>query len=259
MQTVSSARRTCMASESAVECTATVAMPISRQARWMRSAISPRFAIRILSNISLRRAGPLLDDHQDLAVLDGRAVGNEDPAHGPAPGRGDRVHRLHGLDDQDRLALGDPGAPPRRRARRRARAPRRPYPPWATGPPPRGSRSPSARPPRARPPRARAPPARAPRPRRAGGRRARSGRLGSIRSRSAPFHPAARRGPGSGPCRVRRRPPSGPPARRSRRTRRVRRWRPWPRPPARSPARRTRRSGPRRPARCRSGGGTSRA
>ena len=31
--------------------TATVAMPSSLQARWMRSAISPRFAIRTLSNI----------------------------------------------------------------------------------------------------------------------------------------------------------------------------------------------------------------
>ena len=45
MHTVSSARRTCIASESAVECTATVLIPISWQARWMRSAISPRLAI----------------------------------------------------------------------------------------------------------------------------------------------------------------------------------------------------------------------
>src|SRR3954451_8807379 len=52
MQTLSSARRTCMASASAVECTATVAMPNSLQARKMRSAISPRLAIRILSNIA---------------------------------------------------------------------------------------------------------------------------------------------------------------------------------------------------------------
>src|SRR5260370_41866524 len=40
-----------MASASAVECTATVAMPSSLQARRMRRAISPRLAIRILSNI----------------------------------------------------------------------------------------------------------------------------------------------------------------------------------------------------------------
>ena len=45
MQTVSSASRTCIASASAVEWTATVLMPISWQARWMRSAISPRLAI----------------------------------------------------------------------------------------------------------------------------------------------------------------------------------------------------------------------
>src|SRR5258707_4713779 len=51
MQPLSSASRTCMASASAVECTATVAMPSSLQARRIRSAISPRLAIRILSNI----------------------------------------------------------------------------------------------------------------------------------------------------------------------------------------------------------------
>src|SRR5689334_18043654 len=49
MQTVSSARRTCIASASAVEWTATVRMPISWQARWMRSAISPRLAISSFS------------------------------------------------------------------------------------------------------------------------------------------------------------------------------------------------------------------
>ena len=43
-----------MASESAVECTATVAMPSSFAARRMRSAISPRLAMRIFSNIRLR-------------------------------------------------------------------------------------------------------------------------------------------------------------------------------------------------------------
>ena len=51
MQTLSSAMRTCIASASAVECTATDLIPISRQARITRSAISPRLAIRILSNI----------------------------------------------------------------------------------------------------------------------------------------------------------------------------------------------------------------
>ena len=51
MQTDSSARRTYLASVSAVECTATVLMPSSLQARRMRRAISPRFAIRIFSNM----------------------------------------------------------------------------------------------------------------------------------------------------------------------------------------------------------------
>ena len=50
-QTLSSASLTCIASLSAVEWIATVAMPISLQARMMRSAISPRLAMRIFSNI----------------------------------------------------------------------------------------------------------------------------------------------------------------------------------------------------------------
>src|SRR5262249_14226062 len=60
MHTLSSARRTCIASASAVECTATVRMPISLQARWILSAISPRLAMRILSNI---RAPQAADAH----------------------------------------------------------------------------------------------------------------------------------------------------------------------------------------------------
>src|ERR1700749_4506517 len=72
-QTLSSAKRTCIASASAVECTATVGMPSSRQARWMRSAISPRLAIRILLN---NASG--LDDHQRLAILHGAARLDED-------------------------------------------------------------------------------------------------------------------------------------------------------------------------------------
>ena len=51
IQTASSAMRTCIAFASAKECTATVLIPISRQARWILKAISPRFAIRIFSNI----------------------------------------------------------------------------------------------------------------------------------------------------------------------------------------------------------------
>ena len=51
MHTDSSASLTYFASVSASEWTTTVRMPSSRQARWMRSAISPRLAIRIFSNI----------------------------------------------------------------------------------------------------------------------------------------------------------------------------------------------------------------
>ena len=54
MHTLSSASRTCMASASAVECTATVGIPISLQARRTLSAISPRLAISTLSNIAGR-------------------------------------------------------------------------------------------------------------------------------------------------------------------------------------------------------------
>src|SRR4029453_9129733 len=109
MQTVSSASRTCMASASAVECTATVRMPISRQARWMRNAISPRLAIRTFSNIPAARSAPrdLGDDHQDFAVFDRATVGEEDFLDRAAMGRRDRVHHLHGLDDQKGLTLGD--------------------------------------------------------------------------------------------------------------------------------------------------------
>src|SRR5437899_3389996 len=101
MQTDSSASRTCMASLSAVEWTATVWMPISRQARWMRSAISPRLAIRTLSNIA---CCALFDDHQRLAKLHRLGVLDQDAHHGAGLGRLDRIEGLHRLDDQERLA-----------------------------------------------------------------------------------------------------------------------------------------------------------
>src|SRR5215472_9710485 len=101
MQTLSSARRTCMASASAVEWTATVRIPISRQARWMRSAISPRFAIRSFSNMGLTQ------DEQRLAVFHRLAVADQDGLDGSRLGCRDRVHHLHGLDDQQGLTLLD--------------------------------------------------------------------------------------------------------------------------------------------------------
>ena len=78
MQIASSASRTCIASASAVEWTATVLMPISWQARWMRSAISPRLAIRILSNRG--RATSSVDDDERLVELDRLAVLDQDGA-----------------------------------------------------------------------------------------------------------------------------------------------------------------------------------
>src|SRR5208282_5985645 len=101
MHTLSSARRTCIASESAVEWTATVGMPSSRQARWMRSAISPRLAIRIFWN------NRSFQDHQGLAVLDRRGVADQDPRDRARLGRPDLVEGLHRLDQQQGLPGGD--------------------------------------------------------------------------------------------------------------------------------------------------------
>src|SRR5947209_7244569 len=98
MHTVSSARRTCIASASAVEWTATVAIPFSWQARWILSAISPRFAISSLL-IFMRRRG-LADDQQRLIEFDRLAVADQDLLDHSACRRGDRVHHLHRLDDQ---------------------------------------------------------------------------------------------------------------------------------------------------------------
>src|SRR5438045_3552120 len=123
MHTLSSASRTCMASASAVECTATVEMPSSLHARSTRSAISPRLAMRILSNMlsQLRREWPiangewketlpyspfairLLNNHQRLAEFDRLAVLDENLRHGARARRRNLVHRLHRLDDQERL------------------------------------------------------------------------------------------------------------------------------------------------------------
>ena len=57
IQMVSSASNTCLRSRSAVECTATVLIPSSLQARNIRSAISPRFAMTTLSNIRVGLLG----------------------------------------------------------------------------------------------------------------------------------------------------------------------------------------------------------
>src|SRR5262245_50243489 len=104
MQTASSASSTCLSSRSAVEWTATVLMPSSRQVRRMRSAISPRFAIRILLNMAGPGSGRL-DDEQWLVELHRLAVlGQHLRDHARAVGL-DLVQHLHRFDDAQGLAL----------------------------------------------------------------------------------------------------------------------------------------------------------
>src|SRR5205085_12459311 len=100
MHTDSSASITYLASASASECTATVLMPISRQARWTRSAISPRLAMRIFSN------KVLLDQEEGLTVLHRLAVLDQDGLHRARNVGLDLVQQLHGLDDAEGLAVG---------------------------------------------------------------------------------------------------------------------------------------------------------
>src|SRR5438045_2474155 len=91
---------TYFASASASEWIATVLMPSSRHARWMRRAISPRLAIRIFSNTRL------FDQEERLPVLHRLAVFDEDRLHRPGDVRLDLVQELHGLDDAKGLSLG---------------------------------------------------------------------------------------------------------------------------------------------------------
>src|SRR5215217_1972666 len=114
MHTAWSASRTCSASRSAVEYTATASQPSSCSARITRTAISPRFATSTLSNTS---GGPLerveraavdgLELEQELAVLDGAPVRHVDLAHDALNLRLDLVHELHRLEDAERLPDSD--------------------------------------------------------------------------------------------------------------------------------------------------------
>src|SRR5580658_1255977 len=104
MHTASSANLTWSARASTSEWTATVFIPSSRHARRTRSAISPRFAIRIFLNIARRRqSSRLLDAEELLPVLDALAVLREDFGHGPRPLGLDFVHQLHRFDDAEGL------------------------------------------------------------------------------------------------------------------------------------------------------------
>ena len=94
-----------MASASAVECTATVGMPSSLQARRMRSAISPRLAIRIFSNIGIYSM--IISGSPNST---GWASSNRIWTTRAGARRRNQVHRLHRLDDEQRVAGLDHGA-----------------------------------------------------------------------------------------------------------------------------------------------------
>src|SRR5271168_4548296 len=106
MHTDSSAIRTCSAFLSAVEKTATVEMPNSRQARIIRIAIVPRFATSSFLNIDQRSAlSNHFDDHQGLTVFYRIPVLGENSYHPPRGRRFYFIHHLHRLDYAQRLAL----------------------------------------------------------------------------------------------------------------------------------------------------------
>src|SRR6266850_1752668 len=121
MQMSSSANLTCRESASAVEYTATVWMPSSRQAQMIRRAISPRLAIRIFLNIgrtgarSCRRG--FADLEQRLPVFHRLPVRHERLEDLAVAVRLDLVHQFHRLDDAQDLSLLDLVADLHERAR----------------------------------------------------------------------------------------------------------------------------------------------
>src|SRR5207249_3641858 len=117
MHTASSARRTCSASWSAVEKTATLASPSSRHARIALSAISPRFATRTLSTFGLAELDDVLACVHEILVLDQKP---RDAALGVAL---HLVEALHDLDETDNVARLDLVAFVHVRVGRRVRPP----------------------------------------------------------------------------------------------------------------------------------------
>src|SRR5713101_8869212 len=107
MQSDSSANFTCSEFASAVEWTATVSMPSSRAARMIRSAISARFAMRILWNISVPGAGPSdgLEPEKLLSVFDRASVLDQRLQQASRLLGLDLVHQLHRLHDAEHLPL----------------------------------------------------------------------------------------------------------------------------------------------------------
>src|SRR4051794_40369615 len=102
MHTDSSAISTCLRSRSALECTATTLMPSSRQVRRMRSAISPRLAIRIFLIWCMPRCARLFDDEERLVELHRLAVLDQDLGDHAVPVGLDLVQHLHRFDDAQR-------------------------------------------------------------------------------------------------------------------------------------------------------------
>src|SRR6266581_187277 len=102
MHTVSSASSTCLVLKSAVECTATVLIPSSRQARRIRSAISPRLAMTTFSSMAT-----LFDYEQRLAELNRVSVARHDGGDAARFVGLDLVHHLHGFDDAQDLSHFD--------------------------------------------------------------------------------------------------------------------------------------------------------
>src|SRR3990170_4575667 len=107
MQMDSSASRTGSEPASACEWATTVRMPISRQVRRMRSAISPRLAMRILWNMVFSALLAALHEEERLAELDGLGVLDEDLQDAARHLGLDLVHELHRLDDAEGLPLLD--------------------------------------------------------------------------------------------------------------------------------------------------------
>src|SRR5262245_47903629 len=102
MQTDSSASFTCMLCRSASEWTATVFKPISRQARMMRTAISPRLAIKTFLNMG-GFFGVRLNFKERLTVFDRMAVGHQSLNNLAAAWRHHVFHDFHRLDGSHRL------------------------------------------------------------------------------------------------------------------------------------------------------------
>src|SRR5690554_5719737 len=97
MHTDSSAMPTCLRLRSTVECTATVRMPMAWQARRMRSAISPRLAIRIFLNGGMLRSA-LADYEQRLVKFDRLTVFDQHRDHFTSKLRLNLIEHLHGFD-----------------------------------------------------------------------------------------------------------------------------------------------------------------